>query len=331
MRRLVLAAAAFLGLAAAARSECFGVNMFDEMPGERRESIIAAADAVPFARGNFWTASRAGRSITIVGTYHFDDPRHAPTLEALKPLIAESRVLLVEAGPQEEAALFRAMGRDPSLMFITEGPSLLERLPPETWARLRSALEERGIPGFLAAKFQPWYATMVLAVPACAMEMAAEQPEGLDGMLIAAAEAADVPVLALEPYDTLFTIFGGMSEAQEIDMVESSLAMEDRSSDYSVTLADAYFAGQSRLIWELMRAVSYELPGYTPEEVDAEMALLEEAMMVRRNRSWIPVIEANTQRGPVVAAFGALHLSGKDGVLNLLAQNGWTLAPLPLD
>ena len=36
--------------------------------------------------------------------------------------------------------------------------------------------------------------------------------------------------------------------------------------------------------------------------------------------------------GPlVVVAFGALHLSGEDGVLNLLAQNGWAItAGMPM-
>jgi len=34
--------------------------------------------------------------------------------------------------------------------------------------------------------------------------------------------------------------------------------------------------------------------------------------------------------GPVLAAFGALHLSGQDGVLDLLARDGWVLERLPL-
>ena len=60
------------------------------------------------------------------------------------------------------------------------------------------------------------------------------------------------------------------------------------------------------------------------------MAKLEEALMISRNRAWIPVIEEAAAQGPVVAAFGALHLSGEDGVLNLLAKDGWTVTPLAL-
>ena len=49
--------------------------------------------------------------------------------------------------------------------------------------------------------------------------------------------------------------------------------------------------------------------------------------MTRRNRAWLPVIEAQAAKGQLVVAFGALHLPGETGVLNLLAQNGWKISP----
>jgi len=42
------------------------------------------------------------------------------------------------------------------------------------------------------------------------------------------------------------------------------------------------------------------------------------------------VIEAALADGPVVAAFGALHLSGEDGVLALLQGAGFSLERLEL-
>jgi uncharacterized protein YbaP (TraB family) len=51
-------------------------------------------------------------------------------------------------------------------------------------------------------------------------------------------------------------------------------------------------------------------------------------MINRRNRAWVPVISAAATKGPLVVAFGALHLSGSEGVLNLLVQDGWAVAPL---
>jgi hypothetical protein len=329
IRILPLLILALALLAAPLRAQCAGENLFAGMAPDRLAAITAAADAVPFPRGNHWQATRGDEVITIIGTYHFDDPRHAPTLAAITPALTAATTVLVEAGPDEKAALLDLIARDPGKMIIAEGPTLLERLPPATWDRLSAALSARGVPGFMAAKLQPWYVAAMLAIPPCAMAEMAD-PKGLDGMVIDAALDAGVPVRALEPFDTIFTLFGTMSDAEVIAMIDSTLALEDRSEDYAATLADSYFAGTSRMIWEFMRDESLRLPGYTPERIDAEFARMEELLMAARNRAWIPILTKAAAEGPVFAAFGALHLSGEAGVLNLLQDEGFTLEELPL-
>lgn len=327
--------AAFLALALSALgtplfAQCAGQNLFAEMAPDRLARITAAAEAVPFPRGNYWRATRGNEVITIIGTYHFDDPRHFPTLAVIAPEIAAATTVLVEAGPEEEAALLDLMAREPGRMLITEGPTLLERLPSDTWDALSAALSQRGIPGFMAAKMQPWYVTVMLAIPPCALAEMAGEPKGLDGLVIDTALASGVPVRGLEPFDTVFTIFDSMTEDEMIAMIESTLAIDDRAEDYSATLADSYFAGDSRMIWEYMRDESYALPGYTRDQIDADFARMEEVLMNARNRAWIPVLTEAAAQGPVFTAFGALHLSGEEGVLNLLQQEGFTLQELPL-
>lgn len=309
---------------------CVGQNLFETMDSDRRAEITASADAMPFATGNFWRATRGDEVITIAGTYHFDDPRHDPNLAALIPHITAAKTVLVEAGPDEEKALMALIAKDPSTMVITEGPALNQLLPPEVWEPLSKALSDRGIPAFMAAKFQPWYVLTLLSIPPCAMSQMTSKPKGLDGMVIDTAKAAGVPVRGLEPFDTLFTIFGELSTEDLTEMLASTLAIEDRSEDYFTTLVDSYFAGESRKAWELMRFISYDLPGYTRAEVDAEFAKMEEIVASRRNRAWIPVLTEASAKGPVFSAFGALHLSGEDGVLNLLKKEGFTVEELPL-
>jgi uncharacterized protein YbaP (TraB family) len=300
------------------------------MEPDRLAAITAAADAVPFPRGNYWRATRGDEVITIVGTYHLDDPRHDATLAAILPDITAAATVLVEAGPEEEAALMALMASDPSRMMIVDGPTLIEQLPPAVWEDLSAALAARGVPGFMAAKFQPWYVAVMLALPPCALAAMTEEPKGLDGLVIDTAQAAGIPVRGLEPFDTVFTIFGAMTDAEMVAMIQSTLAMEDQAEDYFATLADSYFAGESRMIWELMRDVSYTLPGYTREQVDADLARMEELLMNTRNRAWIPVLTEAAADGPVFTAFGSLHLSGQEGVLNLLQAEGFTLEELPL-
>lgn len=327
MFRFLLLAAG-LTLAAPLQAQCLGENLITALPPAEMAALRASTDSVPYPVGNFWQATRGTQTIHLIGTYHFDDPRHAATMAKLDPLIAQSVAVLVEAGPKEEAALLERMAADPSIMLITDGPTLPELLPKEEWLVLSDALRARGIPPFMAAKFRPWYLSMLLGIPACNMATLADA-RGLDGMVIDAADAASVPVKALEPYDTVFGLFDTMSASDQMAMVQSTLALEPQAADFAITLADAYFAEEGRMIWEFMRLRTLQMPGYTPERVEAEFAVMEAALMTSRNRAWIPVILTEAAKGPVVAAFGALHLSGENGVLALLEAEGFTVTRLP--
>lgn len=317
----------FLGLALPAGAECVGENLIETLTEADRAALMQRSHAVPFAQGNFWRATRQGQEITLIGTYHMDDPRHAGTLERLAPAFATARTVLVEAGPAELSALKARLAREPGLMVITDGPTLPELLPPEIWDKLSAAMQARGVPGFMAAKMQPWYLSMLLSIPPCALDaMGADR--GLDAMVIETAQARGLPVKALEPYDTIFGIFDALDRTDQLSMITAALALEERSEDLSVTMAEAYFAEEPRLIWEFSRDMALTVEGYTPEQVAHEFAVMEAAMMINRNRSWVPVLAAAAAEGPVLAAFGALHLSGPEGVLALLEAEGFTVERL---
>lgn len=325
----LLIAIAFVAFCQPSLAQCVGENALDALPAGARAALQARTDAVPFAQGNYWRATRGDAEITMIGTYHLGDPRHAATLKVITPAIIAAKTVLVEAGPEEEERLMDQLTRDPSAMMITTGPTLMEQLPPADWTRLAAAMAARQVPGFMAAKFQPWYISMLLSVPPCAMAALAAK-DGLDFGVMEVADVAQVPVRGLEPFDTVLRLFGEMPKDQQIEMVQNALLMDEGAADMSITLADAYFAENSRAVWELLQDQALDLPGYTPERVAREFAMMDAALMGGRNVTWIPVLEAAATEGPVFAAFGALHLSGKNGVLNLLAGAGWTLERLPL-
>lgn len=329
MSRIAAALAVLLCMAAPLHAQCVGKNLITALPPEDRAVLDALTAQSPYPVGNYWRATKGGQTITLIGTYHFDDPRHAATMAMLTPLIATAKTVLVEAGPDQEKALKARIARDPSLMIITDGPTLIDLLPADDWAALTTAMRARNVPAFMAAKFQPWYISVMLGIPPCALAQAATS-KGLDGQIIDAAAAAGVPIKALEPYDTVFQIFGGLSVADQLSIIHSTLAMEEFGADYAITLADTYFSQDTRAIWEFTRLQSLALPGAAPDQVNGEFARMEEVLMSKRNRSWIPVIEVAARQGPAFAAFGALHLSGKDGVLALLERAGYALERLPV-
>ncbi|QYZ71799.1 TraB/GumN family protein [Neotabrizicola shimadae] len=325
-RRLIAAALALLALPAAAQAACTGTDLIAALPAETRAELTARAESVPFARGNFWQASRGDQTVTLVGTFHLDDPRHAETMAWLDPLIAGASTVLVEAGAQEEAALKARLAKEPDLL-LQDGPTLPERLPPEDWARLSEALTERGVPAFMGARMKPWYLSAILAVPPCMMPMD-QGMNGLDARVIEAAGDHGVPVRALEPYDTILGLFDSFTPEEEVALLHAAIAVESDAGDEAITTAAAYFRGDSQLLWEFSRHTALTTPGVDPTAAATALDETQKTLIDARNQAWIPVIEQAAAQGPVVAAFGALHLPGSEGVLNLLQRNGWTVTAL---
>ncbi|WP_374303970.1 TraB/GumN family protein [Paracoccus sp. (in: a-proteobacteria)] len=335
MRRMTtLAAGLLFAMAACAGAECVGTDLFDAMTPQQRAEIDAAVETVPYARGLLWRASKGDQSMTLVGTYHFGDPRHDAMLARLEPVIADAAVVFVEAGPAEEKRLTDALSADPTLMVDQAGPTLPERLDDRDWNQLSRAMAERGTPAVITSKLRPWYVAMMLGISPCMMErMADDSARGLDHRLVDRAEALDVPVRALEPWDTVFTLFRDLTPEQEIEMVRAALPAAAHADDYAVTLTDAYFAGDVWAIWEFGRFDAYRNSGLAREQIDAQMELAQERLMDTRNKSWIGPLtrgarDAAAQGKGIVAGFGALHLPGEQGVLRLLERDGWRIERL---
>lgn len=331
MRRLLLAFCllwpGLSGPGPSQAAECNGRDLIAALPTEARAALKARAE-VPFAHGNLWTATREGEQITLVGTYHLNDPRFDPVLAELSPLLDKATALLVEAGPEEETALKAKIAAEPGLILLPPGPTLPEQMAEADWQRLSDALKARGMAPFMAARMQPWLVASMLEMPACMFPLAQGTDQGLDKRLMAEAKSRGLPIHALEPFDTVLKIFATFSPKDQLAMLNQTVATDADSADMAATLAAAYFAGESRLFWEFSRQEMAALPGMTPEEIDREMGLVETAMITSRNAAWIPVLEQAAKKGPVLAAFGALHLAGESGVLNLLAKQGWTVTAL---
>lgn len=318
-------------LAPPARALCNGQDLIAALPAAGLADLRVRADAVPFAVGNLWRATRGDAQITLVGTLHLDDPRFEALMTELAPRVQAADLLLVEAGPEEEDLLKARLSQDPSLLVNTDGPTLPELMPKPDWQRLSAAMSARGVPGFMAAKFRPWYVSMLLSLPPCAMTGGV--PNGLDQRLMALAQDKGIPIRALEPYDAAFKVFQNSTLEEQVKMLTGALAAEGQSEDITATMINSYFAEDTRLGWEFTKDWTRSLPGYDPATAAAEFAMVEDNLMIGRNIAWIPVITSAVaaQDGPVLVAFGALHLAGEQGVLALLQAEGFEIERISLN
>lgn len=306
---------------------CSGESYVTQLSQSLQDEIALAVDATPNNTGLIWTATKGEDTLTLIGTMHVYDQRLEFLRIRARPAIQTADLLMVEATDAEEAAMQEAFIADPGIYLINDGPTLPELLPPEIWEKVVQAANDRGLPAFFVAKFQPWYLSLTLGIPACAMAEIAQGVRGLDHMLTADAKAYDVPIQALESWETLIDIISDGTQQEQIDLLRLGLIAAEDQQALFVAMLDAYFSEQIAQVWEVSRIASRELTGMTPEDAAAQMAETKDLLLDQRNQNWIPEIEAATQEhDKIVVAVGAAHLPGELGLVALLEDAGWTLA-----
>lgn len=325
MIRILLACLALAGLATMTQAACEGRDLRPTLTASERQALAQAVDATPYPAGNRWRATRGDDVVEILGTVHLDDPRLAGPADRLRPLVRDAGVVLLEMTETERTDLMRAMQSDPTLLVLDD-TTLPELMEEDDWLRLSEAARARGLPPFMVARFRPWYVAMLLSFPPCLKAELAEQ-NGFDTQIEAMAREAGTPLRALEPYDTAFRAFDSVPRVAQLDMMLTSLTDAGTSEDQLATLLSAYFDEDHAAGWIVNEILAPRTGVLEGEAAEAAFATLTEALLDARNRAWIPRIEeaAAATDAPILAAFGAAHLHGEAGVLNLLDDAGWTL------
>ncbi|WP_299610742.1 TraB/GumN family protein [uncultured Tateyamaria sp.] len=315
-------------LPAMVHAACSGVDVRPLLEPAAQSEIASRTAALPYPEGNHWRATRGDQTITVVGTMHLHDPRMAPVVRRLAPTIETADLLLVEITSDEEAALLRTIATDPTVAFLTEGPSLIERVSPEVWAALAEAARKRGIPPFMAAKYQPWFLSLTLAIAPCAMADLHGGKVGLDKMIMAEAVQANVPIAALETHREVIDLLAADPIEEQVRFLPLVAQMEHTVDDAMATTIAAYFEEQHGALLAFSRVYTRDQIEFPPEEFEALFDDMMETLLDQRNLMWMQRIDERTEED-IVIAVGAAHLSGETGLLNQLSQRGFALERRP--
>ena len=307
---------------------CSGASIEAYLPADVLAEVERTSDATLNGKGLIWRADRDGDQITFFGSLHIYDPRLLPLREKAREALDGADVLLVEQTTEQLQEMQRELLADPSLILLPEGQTLIGMIDDASWELLAEAGRARGLPSPMTARFQPWYLVAALGTPPCAMPDIQAGLTGLDAMVMEDAASQGVETRALEDWrDSLRILYDDPIDAQ-IDMLEMSLLPPDIESALFASTFDAYFAGDVARVWDLSRAALTLVPNVDLPHANKVFDDFAEGLLDGRNMNWIDNIETAAAAGPVVAVFGAAHLSGDNGVLNLMAQNGWTITRL---
>lgn len=303
---------------------CGTENLLDSLSTADRERLDVLVSKHPFPEGIVFDAKKPGSKVTVVGTIHIPDPRLDPIVEDVRASLTSADLLILEATSEDQKGLQTYAAEQPELFFLTEGPTLIDMLSEEEWADITDRLAAIGVPGFLAAKFKPWYLSMTMAVPPCIMQQVASGAKGLDARLEGIARDADVEIATLDDIEALLELLAGDTLEEQLDGLRLSMELQGDGDAMTSTLVESYFQGRIRETWELGR-IMIEDSG-----IENALQLFEDMnndILIGRNASWEPKIASLVEGKNVVLAVGAAHLSGESGVLRALERAGYTITP----
>ena len=263
-----------------------------------------SVDPGGFPTGLLWRVeAETGAKSYIFGTIHISDPRVTHLSPAVSAALERSSGFMMEV--MFDADTVARMSR---AMYFYNGRSLSQLLPPELYTRVVDLLARYEVSSAAADRLKPWAAYTTLSLPPD------QHAPPLDLILMNAAQAAGKTLSGLETLDEQIAVFDELSEHEQLELLTLTACHYD-SFQAEVDEMIAYYESED-LAGMMRMAARYESPLQ-----ERFMDLL----LRQRNHRMVARMHDGLARGGMFIAIGALHLPGKEGVLNLLQADGYRL------
>ena len=245
----------------------------------------------------------------LLGTVHSLPPGTVWRRPAIDAAMASADRLVMEIGePIDPAIAGKALAR----LAMTPGlPPPTARLDPAGAKALLAAYQLLGLNDDKFRDEESWAVALQISALGTQKE-GADPADGVEPQL--RARMAGKPVAGLETVDSQFAVFDGLpSRAQNLllaDVAREATAHRDSDADMLA-------------LW--LKGDDLGLAHEANSDFLADPAL-HEALLTARNRAWTAQID-NLLRGgahPFIAV-GAAHVSGRDGLPEMLRTKGWTV------
>jgi uncharacterized protein YbaP (TraB family) len=275
--------------------------------------VLLALLAVPAPaaeRHVLWTIDGARNTVYLLGSLHVLRPKDGPLPAVADEAYADAERLVMEIDMDDAladpVALAGAMQR---WAMLPEGTSLREVLG-EDYARVAERTRAAGLDLTLLDRFAPWF----VAVTLMQLELANRgfTPDlGVEQTLTRRAAADGKPITGLETPEEQFGAIGGLSLPQQKRMLLMTLEETAQFDTEIEALLTAWRSGDADALGKSLSAEYDDFPElYGP-------------LTENRNRAWLPQLEALLDDDDdYLVVVGALHLVGRNSVIDLLEQRG---------
>ena len=246
----------------------------------------------------------------LFGTIHSEDDRVVELPQAVASAFESSSVFVMEAIPDSEAII-----RSMVTMVYTDGRTLEDVVGNALYAETVGAMADLGMPEEAIKDFKPWAVVTLLSVPP------AKTGEFLDLRLYKAAVASGKDVFGLESIEEQLAVFENLTQHEQVALLRETLEVREELPAVFERLIGAYL---ERDLDQLLRLSDEYLRG-GDEELAKRFRV---SALDVRNERMVERMDSYLADGDCFIAVGALHLPGKDGILNRLRGAGYQVERL---
>ena len=295
-------------------------NQPSHAPQPDKKSIRKAEDQSPSktgqavkppAGGLLWRLIKADQAPSyLLGTIHSSDAR----VTRLKPNVIKaldnSDRFVMEMVLDTNA--FMHFGAS---MLLPEGEDLESTVGSTLFAKVVTAMSDLGMPESLVRRMKPWVVISMLGMPKSNGELI------LDMVLYQRATGQGKPTTGLETAKEQLDVFEGLSKADQISLLKTTIEKLPSQPQIFEELIKAYLSDDLDEIQNLAKRFNH---GNASAAIKRFMVRLND----ERNQRMVQRIIPYTMQGNSFIAVGALHLGGPNGILALLNKRGYKTEPI---
>jgi len=256
----------------------------------------------------------SGRGLTkpsyLFGTMHVLCADDARLSDSLKKAIAACDEVYFEINLSDMSGMMSAM----KYMRMNDSKKLSDLLNEQEYAKVREYFSKHVtmLPFGMLERFKPLLVSSLIEEEG----LGCKATDGMELMIMQELRTYKKPVKGLETVEFQAGLFDSIPyEKQALDLVSYIDSVEEYKK-MTLELAKVYKQQDLDQIDELSRKGDPGMNGYM------------DLLLYDRNRKWAQTLDILLPGRSLLVAVGAAHLPGKDGVIALLRQKGYTLTPI---
>lgn len=262
-----------------------------------------------------WKVVSKDSTVYLLGSVHLLKSNAYPLSQAIEQAFRDSTKLVLEVDmdslnsiDSQQMILAKAL--------LPEGKTLNQILAPATYQAVREKVEDLGLDIEALKRMKPWFLSLSL-VAMKMQQLGYDAQHGVDRHFFDRARKAKKEVLGLETADFQINLLDSLpTKIQEESLLQTLEELDQFETEFE-QVVQAWAAGHEKQLDRLLLESFKEYP-------DVYAKLISE-----RNRNWLPKIEGYVVSGnKTLVVVGAAHLVGRDGVVELLKQKGYSVEQL---